>query len=232
MADFKNEYRAAMDEISPNEALIEKIKQSAGEALSRGEIKRSPFQKLRIVMPAAFLLTAAVLISLFSALIVLPIRNAGGSEKNGDYVTDALSIASEPVEITDIKDNMIYFDTLVYFAENGDKLTLNSLGYYADPVFENGAYTVTMYGYRSAYTGFDSDEAKADDVGYKIKAFFYDKGSFSKPFSLRVSKNIGGEGEIAFDDSKGVDLMTNGNRFEEFTEGEFEETFIQMTVVS
>ncbi len=232
MADFKNEYRAAMDEISPNEALIEKIKQSAEEAFIRGETKRSPFRNLRVVMPAAFLLTAAVLISLFSALIVRPIKNTGGSEKNSDFVTDTLSITSKPIELTDIKENMIFFDTLVYFAENSDKLTLTNLGYYADPEFENGAYTVTMYGYRSGYSDFDNaEQPNAADIAYKIKAFFYDQDRFSRPFSLRVSKNIGG-GEIVFDDSRGVDLMTNGSRFEEFTEGKFEETFIQMTVVS
>lgn len=93
MADFKKEYKAAMDSVTPDKELLEKLKEDMKKELAAPQEKRSFFVMHKTALSAAAL-AVGVGIALFAAAItsapywnVTSDGSGGGQQQNGIVIT-------------------------------------------------------------------------------------------------------------------------------------------------
>lgn len=252
MADFKNEYKAAMNDITPDKALVRNIKENIKKVLETQSSKSNLFFNFKTVFTAASLLITAGAVSAAAIFITSPFRSESpsdsgsrpyfdGSESKSDiYTSDNDTSYNLTVNPDDFFEG--YFSACVpisqlyEIAENIDMLTFEYFKQYAYVIQENSIFTITFYCHYDETS--DVFRISSDDStylyspiseDYMVRACFYVDDDDSKPFSVQISKNRDKD-KGAFDGKNGIDLVTSADKLQDYLDGNYEEPFNNMLV--
>lgn len=245
MTDFKNEYKAAMNDITPNEALLAKIKEDIKNKLDEPPPKKSIFLSFKPAFSAASLLIAVGAVTVAAILVMSPVNKGDVSDGNSSYYSNGTENDSDNYILADnvIRSVVTYSEEpfsmcvplsrLSYIAENLKSCKFVDLKQYASVIKENGAFSITFF-CDSESTGsikmlYRENYTESNSMDYMVRVYFYIDDDGSEPFSIQVSRNVDKD-KGAFDAKNGIDLVTSADKLQDFLDGNYDEPFNNMTV--
>lgn len=246
MTDFKNEYKAAMNDITPDEALLDKIREDIKNKLDEPPSKKSIFLSFKPAFSAASLLIAVGAVTVAAILVMSPVNKGKVSDGSSNYYSNGTENDSDNYILADnvVRSVVTYSEDpfsmcvplsrLSYIADNLEACKFDYFKQYASVIKENGAFSITFFCdsettelikmlYGENYTDVSGSMA------YMVRVYFYIDDDDSEPFSIQVSRNVDKD-KGAFDGKKGIDLVTSADKLQDFLDGNYDEPFNNMTV--
>lgn len=228
-----------MEDITPDRALLEKIGKNTEKRLESSEPrKKRVFSGCKLAFAASSLLLTAGIACGAAIFITSPEYKSAASGGDGaDIVLSDFDGISRSVRSSD-SESYVFFTEKYYssidlamlymLSERINDLTFNDFSAYESNVLmKDNTYIITFFCHLS-----DDDSeyliSNAENEDLMIQAFFHSGEINSKPFSVRISRNIDGEGE--FDGEKGLDLITSADKLEDFLDGSYDEPFNNIKV--
>lgn len=246
MTDFKNEYKSAMNDITPDEDLLSKIKENIKKELDAPPSKKSIFLSFKPAFSAASFLIAAAAVTVAAILIMSPINKRDVSGGNSGYYSDITESEEDNYIMADsvVRSVVTYSDKpfsmcvplswLSTIADNLESFKFDYYKQYASVIKENGAFSVTFF--------CDSETAQSiqmlyeenyndlsNSMDYMVRVYFYVNEDNAQPFSIQISRNLDKE-KGAYDGKNGIDLVTSADKLQDYLDGNYEEPFNNMIV--